>query len=65
MKNYKHHGYCDYCGHRFSTPYPNKKFCSNECRTAFKRILDRHKTVAMQAIRESVREIIRARNNDA
>jgi len=53
--------YCDYCGGPFRSNLPHKKFCIQAHRRAFNSIVDRHARLSMRAVRESVREIIRAR----
>jgi len=60
----RHGRYCDYCGAWFTTPYPFKKFCDDPCRLAFNKIVDDNARVVMRAVRESVREIIRARHSN-
>lgn len=54
--------HCDYCGKRGETTYPHKKFCSAEHRRAFNAIVDRNAAMVLRVVRESVREIVRARN---
>lgn len=56
---------CDYCGAAFDTTYPHKKFCCDDHRRAFNKIVDDNARVVMRAVRESVREIIRARSSHA
>lgn len=58
-----YHRFCDYCGQPFDTQYPHKKFHRDECRLAFNKIVDDNARIVMRAVRESVREIIRARSS--
>lgn len=56
--------FCDYCGGPFETTYPQKMFCRDQCRIDFNATVDRNTRMFTKAVRDSVREIVRAHHSN-